>query len=1125
LDRQRETGTAIDRVLVGGGEMGALMRAFGWNANPLGAVAAWPQSLRSAVSILLPSKAQICMFWGPQLITLYNDAYCPVLGTKHPWALGRPAWECWREVWHVLQPLFEKVTHTGEAFWAQDYQFFLERYGFPEETNFDISYDPIRDESGGVGGIFCIVSETTGRVLGERRLGTLRELGVGGPLESAEAVCKRAAGVLGQNPADVPFALLYLFDEQHQAAHLAATTGLAPDAATREVDLSAATAAAQSLLTARAAEAPPDTFVTALPPTASAERVLVLPLRAAAQPAGCLVVGVSRHLALSGAYRDFFDLVADRIGTAIGAVRAYEQERRRAEALAELDRAKTAFFSNVSHEFRTPLTLLLGPLEDALAGGLPEPQREQVATAHRNSLRLLKLVNNLLDFSRIEAGRVEAVYEPTDLAAFTAELASVFRSATARAGLRLVVDCPPLPEAVYVDREMWEKIVLNLLSNALKFTFDGALTVRLRWAGDHVALSVTDTGTGIPPEELPNLFTRFHRIRGARARTHEGTGIGLALVHELARLHGGAVGAESELERGSTFTVKVPTGTAHLPPERLSAGRTLQSTALGAAPYVEEALRWLPDMNDAAAGQHGAGVGRMEDEDVNAAGSASSLQPPQGSFILVVDDNADLRDYLRRQLGQHWAVEVVADGASALARAREHVPDLVLSDVMMPGLDGFELLRALRADEHTHDVPVILLSARAGEEAEVEGLRAGADDYLVKPFSANELLARVGAHLRLRRLRREALAALRASEAKFATAFGQSPLALTITRLDDGRLVEVNEGFLRLSGYTRAEVLGRTPVELGLWVEPEQRSDGLQWLRAGQPLPTREVRFQAKNGEEIIGVIGAAVVEIDGRPCVLSSVTDITARKQMEQERAEYARRLEVRVAERTAELAAMNATLEHSEAELRRLSAYLQKVREDERTRVAREIHDELGQQLTGLKMDVAALKRKLDPTVRPALSELNQAVDGTIQTVRRLASELRPSILDDFGLVAALEAHLNEFERRAGVKGQLEAAADDSTLSHEARTALFRIFQEALTNIARHAQASAVSVRLQNRDGRLELEVRDNGRGIHPDEIAGDGSLGLIGMRERVRLLDGELHITGTPGQGTSVLVRVPA
>jgi signal transduction histidine kinase len=232
-----------------------------------------------------------------------------------------------------------------------------------------------------------------------------------------------------------------------------------------------------------------------------------------------------------------------------------------------------------------------------------------------------------------------------------------------------------------------------------------------------------------------------------------------------------------------------------------------------------------------------------------------------------------------------------------------------------------------------------------------------------------------------------------------------------------------------------------------------------------------------------------------------------------------------VRVAERTAELAAMNATLEHSEAELRRLSAYLQKVREDERTRVAREIHDELGQQLTGLKMDVAALKRKLDPTVRPALSELNQAVDGTIQTVRRLASELRPSILDDFGLVAALEAHLNEFERRAGVKGQLEAAADDSTLSHEARTALFRIFQEALTNIARHAQASAVSVRLQNRDGRLELEVRDNGRGIHPDEIAGDGSLGLIGMRERVRLLDGELHITGTPGQGTSVLVRVPA
>src|SRR6185503_12522767 len=270
---------------------------------------------------------------------------------------------------------------------------------------------------------------------------------------------------------------------------------------------------------------------------------LLLPLTrpGLAQPYGVLIAGVSPRRALDDRYRGFFELAAEHISAAIANARTLEEERRRAEALAELDRAKTAFFSNVSHEFRTPLTLMLGPLEDLLAGRLgavADAQRAQHEVVHRNALRLLKLVNSLLDFSRIEAGRVQASFEPTDLAAVTIELASMFRSAVERAGLELVVDCPPLPAPVHVDRAMWEKIFLNLLSNAFKFTLEGRIAVRMRVQGGAVELDVADTGCGIPPDELANVFTRFHRVPGARSRSHEGTGIGLALAQELVRIHG-----------------------------------------------------------------------------------------------------------------------------------------------------------------------------------------------------------------------------------------------------------------------------------------------------------------------------------------------------------------------------------------------------------------------------------------------------------------------------------------------------------------------------------------------------------------------------------------------------------
>jgi signal transduction histidine kinase len=636
------------------------------------------------------------------------------------------------------------VMKTGEAFWAKDYLFYLGRHGGLEETYFDVSYDPVRGETGAVAGVFCIVSETTGRVIGERRLRTLSRLGANmSAAKTTDAICRAAAETLSrENPADLPYALFYAFDGESQL-DLICSYGAAPGEKADRIDLLSnerrvgpfAQVCKTGLAVEALAEGP---MAQALSPSAS-ERMLILPLTSGNALVGFLVAGVSRFLPMEGSYRDFLGLVAGQVSIAIATVQALEAERKRTEALAELDRAKTAFFSNVSHEFRTPLTLMLGPIEDALSDKerpLPPEQRERVELLHRNALRLLKLVNTLLDFSRIEAGRLQAVYAPTDLASFTADLASVFRSAIEKAGLRLIVDCPPAPAPVYVDREMWEKIVLNLLSNAFKFTFEGEIKVALRWTEDRVVLKVRDTGTGIPQAELPHLFERFHRVKGARARTHEGSGIGLALVQELVRLHGGTIGAESKVDRGTTFTVTIPTGTAHLPADRIGGSRTEASTAIVAAPYVEEALRWLPQMR----------------------GEEALLRPvPHPARILLADDNADMREYIKRILLQHWTVEAVEDGAAALASARERTPDLVLTDVMMPEMNGFELLQALRADLRTREVPVIVLSARAGEESRVEGLEAGADDYLIKPFSARELTARVGAHLELARLRRETL--------------------------------------------------------------------------------------------------------------------------------------------------------------------------------------------------------------------------------------------------------------------------------------------------------------------------------------------------------------------------------
>ena len=692
-------------LFAGGGEMGALMRATDWSKTKLGPIDAWPQSLRTMLGVVLGSRFPMLLWWGPDLLHLYNDAYRPILRDKHPASLGAPAAEVWAEVWDVAGPMARSVQEGGPATWTEDLQLFINSGGIAEETYFTFSYSPVPGDDGRVGGILNTVQETTAKVQSERQIRMLAEVaGRASQAKSEVEACHTVVEVLSGNTLDLPFVQLYAIDEGTAEPRLVAGNeqqGRAwpfPEARTEQE-------------------------------VVVENRAIVLPLFLAghAAPDGFLVAGLSPHRALDERYRRFFRSTANQVTNVIAKARAFEH-------LAEMDRAKTVFFSNVSHEFRTPLTLILGPVEDALAHAPRGLEGDNLEAVHRSALRLLRLVNSLLDFARIEAGRVQMTFVPTDLSRLTTDLASSFRSLVERAGLRLVVDCPPLREPVYVDPVQWEKITLNLVSNAFKFTLAGEIAVRLRAEGDRVVLSVRDTGSGIPTQELPRIFERFHRVEGATGRSFEGTGIGLSLVQELVHLHGGSVRASSVVGQGSTFEVSLPTGRAHLPADRVSEGGVQGEGSGGAAPYLLEASRW---------------IGPEAEIEEPAAPSVSD-----GARVLVVDDNADMREYLGRLLATRWRVEVVADGESALASARANPPDLVLSDVMMPGLDGFGLLRALRGFAETNQVPVVLLSARAGEEALLEGLETGADDYLVKPFTARELLARVQTHLDLARLRR-----------------------------------------------------------------------------------------------------------------------------------------------------------------------------------------------------------------------------------------------------------------------------------------------------------------------------------------------------------------------------------
>ncbi|MGG1949339.1 response regulator [Trinickia sp. NRRL B-1857] len=912
--------------LSGGGALGKLIRGHDWRATSLGEPAYWPQNLRLALRIILNSRQPMWIGWGPSLIFFYNDAYQSIIGGKHPWALGRPTAEVWSEIWDDIGGMLELAMSGREAIYVEAQPLIMERNGYREETYYTFSYSPIPNDDGSIGGIICANTDDTQRAIGERQLALLRDLAAGAAdARTWQEASECSVRALERDARDLPFALLYLSSPGAEELELIALSGIEAAHEAAPARLSLKRAAPWPIHEALRTHQPvlvPDLQERIAEPLPTGpwheppRQGVVMPIAPSGESgrAGALVVGLNPFRLFDEHYRGFLSLVVGQIGAALGHAQAYEDERRRAQALAEIDRAKTAFFSNVSHEFRTPLTLMLGPIEDALGdtsdAALAAAQRQRLVTAHRNGLRLLKLVNSLLDFSRIEAGRVVATFEPVDLAKLTAELASNFESATERARLSLSIKCEPLPQPVYVDRDMWEKIVLNLMSNAFKFTFEGEIGVATRLSADSAGaeIIVRDSGVGIPACELPRLFERFHRVEGQRSRSFEGSGIGLALVQELVKLHGGTIAVTSEVGRGTTFSLRLPFGYAHLPAERVSSARTPSQRSTRADAYVEEALRWLPL-------DHEIDGGREDDVSIQRADEMPEWSFGSGTVgarVLVVDDNADMRDYIGRMLRARWEVETVPDGQAALDAIRRRKPDLILSDVMMPVLDGFGLLREIRGDAQLRDLPFVMLSARAGEEARVEGLESGADDYLIKPFSARELMARVNANLEMARLRRDATSELLESEARFRNMANHAPVMMWVSD-PTGSLIYLNRLWCEFTGQALDNALGA-----GAWdaLHPEDRKQyEASFATANERSEpfSAECRVRRSDGVYRWALSAAAPRFGDDGAFLgyIGSIIDITHRKEAERILQEANVVLERRVAAAIAERV-------HTEAQLR---------------------------------------------------------------------------------------------------------------------------------------------------------------------------------------------------------------
>ncbi|RYG23257.1 response regulator [bacterium] len=1054
-----------------------------------------------------------------------------IIGGKHPEALGKPTRQVWSEIWDVIGPMLRTAMSGDEGTYVEAQLLIMERNGYPEETYYTFSYSPIPDDAGQPGGIFCANSEDTQRVIGQRELALLRALS-DGTARSATPVqaCERSAAAMETNRHDLPFTATYLVEEDGRArlrgvSGIAAGYRFAPSELSPNHPYLRGEAIVDDLGTLD--DLPHGAWN--VPP----QKAMALPLAAGeASKGGVLVVGLSPYRLLDTGYRGFLGLVAGQVSAAISDAEAAERERQRLEAMAELDRAKTAFFANVSHEFRTPLTLMLAPLQDALSGdlgSLPDRARLELETVHRNGLRLQKLVNALLDFSRLEAGRMRAEFRPTDVGSFTADIASSFRSAVERTGLALEIGCPPLTgsQRPFVDHDLWEKVVLNLVSNAFKHTFEGRIRVSVEAESEGVLLTVSDTGIGIPESELPRLFERFRRVEGAQSRSLEGSGIGLALVHEIVLLHGGDISVESRTDgplRGTTFSVRIPLGTSHLQGEQVRDESSPDTKGVAAA--TDEALRWLREDDPTVA---------ETTEEV-----PGVVLRNAGARIVVADDNPDMRGYVARLLGTSYQVETAADGQEALEIIQRSPTDLLVTDVMMPWLDGFGLLKAIRENPSLSQTPVVMLSARAGEESRIEGLDAGADDYLVKPFTARELLARVDSTLSLAALRQETLTDLRRSEERLQSAlreaeaerarlrdlFTRAPALICVLKGPEHTFELANPMYLSAVGRRDTDELVGKPIRDAL---PELKGQPFfnvldQVFATGEPyfgkeVPVRLARNESGELEELLmDFVYQPSRDTSGRvDGILVHAVDVTDQVRARQRIEGFAQELEEQVRQRTLELLQTN----------EQLQGFTYSVAHD------------LRQQIRGISTNAAILledvgdldedsRTTLDRLIRSA-KKLGALVDDLLSHARLGKAQPEKQPLDLSEMARSVGQHLTD---GGGCAQDLEFQIEATPLA-VGDPAMLRIVVENLLDNACKYSGKRDSPRVEfGHDGEGYF-VRDNGAGfdetyahklfepferLHADESFEGTGIGLANVKRIVEKHGGRVWAQSQLGHGAT-------
>jgi signal transduction histidine kinase/CheY-like chemotaxis protein len=684
-------------ALTVGGDAGRSIAAFDWSATTLGPMAAWPFALRQAVALMLRTPFPVHVSWGPDLVLLHNDAFRSVLGSTRSPAIGRGLRDCFASEWEsFIAPRLRSPLERGETSWSHDEMLVLDRHGWDEEVHVASAYVPIGLRSdGGAEGLFAFCLETTDEVVSRRRSDTLIGLDRVLDVDHADVVAMCAAAV------------------DHLATSIDSPVAVVIEPGDSVSDVVAVAGAVVDGSEVRAGRSELDAMVSR--PGGSMVSLAELGLTpfdrddwphvadlATVHEVGDHRLVLGRHPGLwhDDRYSDHNDAIAAKLRVAAARVEFDRRARADHDAHMELDRVRDALLSDVSHELRTPLALISGSTRELRHDdGLTDDERARLwGLTERNIDRLRRLVESLLAYGRLEAGHLEPQFEPCDLARLTADSCHSFVTEFRRAGIDFDVAIEPLAGQVEVDPDLWETVVLNLLSNAYKFTLAGRVAVRLEPDGEHrVRFTVSDTGVGIAPEHRELLFERFGRVRDQQARTDEGAGIGLALVAAIVDRHGGSIAVDSTPGVGTTMTVVVPTGGPEQPERaETTSPREHAADALDRPVVVDRTKR-----------------------------------------LLVVDDSDDLLSLLELVLSRHWVVHTASNGEHALDVLEGVTPDLVITDHQMPIVDGPALVRTLRERADTVDVPIILLTGRADADPAVHEL---IDAVVRKPFTTHDLV-------------------------------------------------------------------------------------------------------------------------------------------------------------------------------------------------------------------------------------------------------------------------------------------------------------------------------------------------------------------------------------------------